>query len=150
MKTQDLERDYVLDPTSGRYRRRETAAQGIEGGEPPKASPHQARGKQPNATELEARELLRLHFAEFEGASFSVLDGTHTYTPDWYDEATKTAVEVKGEHIHSRDSRIMFDAARKENPDHTWVWIRKRTTGRKGKRWECEIYVAKKNKGGGK
>jgi hypothetical protein len=49
-------------------------------------------------------------------------------------------VEVKGEHIHSRDSRIFFDIARTQYPDIVWVWVRKRSKGRKGKRWDIEIY----------
>lgn len=79
----------------------------------------------------------------FEGRSFDVLAGTHSYTPDWWVEASRTAVEVKGEHIHSRDSRILFDAARAEYPSVTWIWARKRTSGRKGPRWEIEVYPAR-------
>ena len=96
---------------------------------------------QPNHTELEALAVLNIENATFEGRTFSVLGGTHAYTPDWW--TGKTAVEVKGEWIHKEASRIRFDAARAEYPDVTWVWARKRTTGKKGPRWEVEIYHAR-------
>jgi hypothetical protein len=97
----------------------------------------------PNRTEQRAREVLGLcSDAVFEGRAFDVCDGAHTYTPDWWCEGRRMAVEVKGEHIHSRDSRIMFDAARSQYPGITWVWARLRTKGRKGKRWEIEIFPA--------
>jgi len=97
-----------------------------------------------NTTECLAARVLRLpSSALFEGRSFDVLGGTHSYTPDWWVEDSRTAVEVKGEHIHSRDSRILFDAARAEYPSVTWIWARKRTSGRKGTRWEIEVYPAR-------
>lgn len=101
------------------------------------------RQVQANQTEQQARDLLGLMGAVFEGRSFDVMDGSHTYTPDWWVPASSMAVEVKGEHIHSRDSRVLFDAARHAYPGITWVWARKRTKGRKGKRWEVEFYPAK-------
>jgi hypothetical protein len=97
----------------------------------------------PNATEAEALRVLRLpDGTAFEGRAFDVLARTHGYTPDWWHEGSRTAVEVKGEHIHSRDSRILFDAARAEFPGVTWIWARKRACGRKGPRWEIEVYPA--------
>ena len=105
------------------------------------AAPLAKPKQQPNHTELEARGILNLECGLFEGRTFSVLGGTHAYTPDWW--TGRTAVEVKAEHIHSRDSRILFDAARREYPDVTWVWARKRTTGKKGPRWEIEVYHAR-------
>jgi hypothetical protein len=120
---------------------------------PPAATPTPRRDvggegkKQPeaNATECEAARVLRLPGLTtlFEGRAFDVLGGTHSYTPDWWVEDSRTAVEVKGEHIHSRDSRILFDAARAEYPSVTWIWARKRTRGRKGPRWEIEVYPAR-------
>jgi hypothetical protein len=119
---------------------------------PPAATPtprHDVAGEgkkqtEANATEREAARVLRLPEAMlFEGRTFDVLGGTHSYTPDWWVEADRTAVEVKSEHIHSRDSRILFDAARAEYPSVTWIWARKRTRGRKGPRWEIEVYPAR-------
>jgi hypothetical protein len=115
--------------------------------ETPKApSTPQKAGSVPNATELEALTVLHLDdwlVWEFEGRVFDVLGGTHHYTPDWWHESHSMAIEVKGEYIHSRDARILFDAARKENPSVTFIWARKRTTGNKGKRWEVEFYGAR-------
>jgi hypothetical protein len=42
--------------------------------------------------------------------------------------------EVKGEYIHSRDSRILFDTARMDWPQWTFVWARKRKSGE----WQIE------------
>jgi hypothetical protein len=70
--------------------------------------------------------------------------GGASYTPDFANIERKIAVEVKGEYIHSRDSRRRFDEAKHLNPDWTWIWARKRTAGRKGPRWEIEIYPATK------
>lgn len=100
------------------------------------------RQVQANRTEQQARDLLGLMGALFEGRSFAVMGGTHTYTPDWY-VPDSLAVEVKGEYIHSRDSRVLFDAARHEYPGITWVWARKRTSGKKGVRWEVEFFPMK-------
>lgn len=93
----------------------------------------------PNATEAKAAAVLRLPEAIFEGREFC-LDNGHNYTPDWWCPEEKIAVEVKSEHIYSRDSRILFDGARMEHPEITWVWARKRKKGRKGPRWEIEVY----------
>lgn len=93
----------------------------------------------PNKTELRAKDILRLpEDACFEGRSFKLEN--HTYTPDWICPVNMIAVEVKGEYIHSRDSRIMFDMARKLYPSYMWIWARNRTSGRKGRRWDVEIY----------
>jgi len=94
--------------------------------------------KGPNKTELEALRVLDLKDMEFEGRRFAVLGGSHHYRPDFY--GSDTAVEVKAEYISSRDSRILFDAARHAHPELTWIWARKRTTGKKGPRWDVEIY----------
>ena len=107
------------------------------------AAPLAKPSGQPNHTELEALAVLRLRNAVFEGRTFEVLNGTHAYTPDWWAPDCATAVEVKGEFLHSRDSRILFDAARKEYPEVTWIWARKRVTGRNGPRWEIEVYHAR-------
>lgn len=107
---------------------------------PPAMEPQPAKATTvPNKTETEALDVLRLHLMDFEGRTFDVVG--HKYTPDWYGNGF--AVEAKGEHIHSRDSRILFDAARLAHPELTWIWARKRTTGRAGKRWEIQIFPAK-------
>lgn len=95
----------------------------------------------PNKTELEATSILRLipESLVFEGRTFSVVG--HSYTPDWY--GSNIAIEVKAQFIYSRDSRILFDAARLAHPELTWIWARKRTKGKKGKRWDVEIYPKK-------
>jgi hypothetical protein len=100
------------------------------------------RAQGPNKTEAEFLAIVRAanpalaDTLQFEGRTFDV--AFHTYTPDWY--GYDTAIEVKGDYIHSRDSRILFDAARHEHPELTWVWARKRAKGRKGPRWEIEVY----------
>ena len=94
----------------------------------------------PNATELEAASLLPGDW-QYEAMKFDILGGA-TYTPDWVDPARQIAIEAKGEYIHSRDSRRRFDEAKHLRPDWTWIWARKRT-GRKGQRWEIEIYPAR-------
>jgi hypothetical protein len=93
----------------------------------------------PNATELEAASLLPGDW-QYEGRKFDILGGA-TYTPDWVDTTRLIAIEAKGEFIHSRDSRRRFDEARHLRPDWTWIWARKRA-GRKGNRWEIEIFPA--------
>jgi len=93
-----------------------------------------------NHTEREALQVLRLHLLDFEGRTFEVVG--HSYTPDWYGNGF--AVEVKGEFIHSRDSRILFDAARLAHPELTWIWARKRTKGRAGPRWDIQVFPASK------
>jgi hypothetical protein len=99
--------------------------------------------REPNQTELEAATIINGYWV-YEYCPLSVLNGTHSYTPDWtrMNDAgwVDAMMEVKGEHIHSRDSRILFDAARKEYPNRTWIWARKRTKGKKGPRWEIEVY----------
>jgi hypothetical protein len=95
-------------------------------------------------TELEAQRVLNLPPVVFEDRTFVLLNGTHSYTPDWY--GSSMAIEVKGEHVHSRDARILFDAARAEYPELTWVWARKRSgakCGKRGARWEVTIWPAK-------
>lgn len=93
----------------------------------------------PNGTELACLKLFPGFGFVFEGRRFDICGGA-TYTPDWVDESSRMAIEVKGEHIHSRDSRRRFDEAKHLNPDWTWIWARLRTKGRKGRRWEIEIY----------
>jgi len=93
----------------------------------------------PTKTEMLAALIFRGYVWKFEGRKFEICGGAR-YTPDWVDEAAKVAVECKGEFIHSRDSRRRFDEAKHLNPDWTWIWARLRTSGRKGKRWEIEIY----------
>jgi len=103
---------------------------------PPQAAKGKAGG--PNKTELEARGLFPGRFL-FEGRTFSICGGA-TYTPDWVDQETAVAIETKGEFIHSRDSRRRFDEAKHLFPQWSWIWARKRSKGRKGPRWEIEIY----------
>lgn len=104
--------------------------------------------KGPNKTEIEALAVLGLSRVDstgfyarvsFESETFRVVD--HDYTPDWV--GRNIAVEVKGEHILSRDSRILFDAARLAHPELTWIWARKRTKGKRGPHWQVEIYPRK-------
>jgi hypothetical protein len=76
---------------------------------------------------------------EFEGRTFDICGGA-TYTPDFVDQAAMVAIESKGEFIHSRDSRRRFDEAKHLHPLWTWIWARLRTSGRKGRRWEIEVY----------
>lgn len=97
-----------------------------------------SKGTGPNKTELEAAILFTGHFT-FEGRTFDVCGGAR-YTPDWVDLGNAVAIEAKGEHIHSRDSRRRFDEAVHLYPGWRWIWARKRTSGRKGLRWEVEIY----------
>ena len=104
---------------------------------PPLAKPKRKHG--PNKLEEEALIWLVLDAYEFEGKKFDICGGA-TYKPDWVHHKNKIAVEVKCEYIHSRDSRRRFDEAKHLHPDWTWIWMRKRTKGRKGKRWEIEIY----------
>jgi len=98
----------------------------------------------PNATELEALAVLRLTDAgmRYEAESLPVLGGSHSYTPDWSSVSGDIRIEVKAEYIPSRDSRILFDAARVQYAG-MWIWARKRTRGRKGRRWEIEVYTSK-------
>lgn len=97
----------------------------------------------PNKTEEEARTILsgvmNLLIWQYEDKTFELSNG-HSFTPDWVNWDESIVVEVKSEYVHSRDSRILFDCAKQEYPGYTWIWMRKRTKGRKGKRWEVEIY----------
>lgn len=99
------------------------------------------KGKErgPNATENGALHILPAFDWVYEGLTFDVAGGGR-YTPDWVDVSRRIAVEAKGEHIHSRDSRRRFDEARERYPHWVWIWARRRTCGRKGHRWEVEIY----------
>lgn len=92
----------------------------------------------PNKTELAALGLFRGDF-QHEAKSFDIIGGAK-YTPDWIDVENKIAIEVKAEFIHSRDSRRRFDEAKYLFPDWTWIWARQRTKGKKGRRWEIEVY----------
>ena len=94
--------------------------------------------KPPNKTEQAASRIFAGNWT-FEGRAFDICGGAK-YTPDWVDMETATAIEAKGEHIHSRDSRRRFDEAKHLFPQWTWIWARLRTTGRKGRRWDVEIY----------
>ena len=109
-------------------------------GQPP-APPPVKKPKGPNKTELAALTILNYEPQEvaFEGKTFDICGGCR-YTPDWIDELKMVAIEVKAEYIASRDSRRRFDEAKHLHPDWTWIWIRKRTKGRKGRRWEVEVY----------
>ena len=91
-----------------------------------------------NETERKAVNLFPGNFT-FEGRTFQICGGAK-YTPDWVDITTATAIEVKGEFIRSRDGRRRFDEVKYLYPGWTWIWCRLRTSGRKGKRWEIEIY----------
>jgi len=91
----------------------------------------------PNKTELEYRDrcLLKLkaHGASirFQSQRFYLANG-HSYRPDWIvvlENGQTQCHEVKGEHIHSRDSKVLFDQARVENPRYFWVWAQKRKEG---------------------
>lgn len=94
----------------------------------------------PNAIEAECVALFPGNF-EYEARSFQICGGA-TYRPDWVDQVGRVAIEAKGEFIHSRDSRRRFDEAKHLHADWTWIWARKRTEGKKGKRWEIEVYTA--------
>ena len=130
------------------YRRKQAARKSdtssLPTGEPP-AEPRQVpkpkKVNTPNMTEIDALEILNIsHLSvKFEGRTFGVCGGSR-YTPDWIDADQCIAIEVKGEHVYSRDSRCRFDEARTLYPDWRWIWIRKRTKGRKGPRWEVEVY----------
>ena len=104
--------------------------------------------KPPNRTEMAALDLLTMlaggnHAGWVHGArSFLVLGGAHSYTPDWILTGNRVAVEVKAEYIRSRDGKILFDAARREYPDWTWVWLRFREKGLAGKRVEIDVWRA--------
>lgn len=108
-------------------------------GESNSRAPRQRKG--PNQTEVAALVVLNLEPGDvtFEGRTFPICGGS-VYTPDWYDELRMLAVEVKGERIHSRDSRQRFNQAKHLYPGLTWIWCRKRTKGAKGPRWEIEVY----------
>ena len=65
------------------------------------------------------------------------LTNQHSYRPDWvvtWPDGRMECHEVKGEYIHSRDSRILFDTARMDWPQWTFVWARKRKSGE----WQIE------------
>lgn len=96
----------------------------------------------PNKTELACIELFPGFDWQYEAQAFEVCGGAK-YTPDWVDKGRKVAIEAKGEFIHSRDSRRRFDEAVHLYPDWRWIWARLRTKGRKGRRWEIEIYNTK-------
>jgi len=109
----------------------------------PPAAPKPPRGKRgPNKTELEAFALFPYRFV-FEGREFDICGGAK-YTPDGVDPEHAVALEAKGEFIHSRDSRRRFDEAKHLYPQWTWIWARKREKGRKGPRWEVEVYEKKR------
>lgn len=110
-------------------------------GRPNETEPEYSRFRVPNHTEQEAFDLLGLlnRGCIYESRTFEVVG--HSYTPDW--TGPSVAVEVKGEHVHSRDSRILFDAARLAHPELTWIWARKRQGGKKGDRWEVTIWQRK-------
>jgi len=77
----------------------------------------------------------------YEGKTFDISCAC-TYTPDWVNETLKIAIEAKGEWIFSRDSRLRFNDAMSRYPEWTFIWARRRTQGKKGKRWEIEVYGA--------
>ena len=77
----------------------------------------------------------------YEGMNFDICGGDG-YTPDWVDHVGHQCIEVKDEYIRSRDGRRRFLEAKHFHEDWTWIWARKRTTGRKGPRWEIEVYPA--------
>jgi len=109
----------------------------------PPAAPKPPRGRRgPNKTELEAFALFPYRFV-FEGREFEICGGAK-YTPDGVDPEHAVALEAKGEFIHSRDSRRRFDEAKHLYPQWTWIWARKREKGRKGPRWEVEVYEKKR------
>jgi hypothetical protein len=107
----------------------------------PQAAPKAKDPKTANKTEADALTILNLEPGDvvFEGRTFPICGGC-VYTPDWYDELREIAIEVKGERIHSRDSRQRFNQAKHLYPELTWIWCRKRTKGAKGSRWEIEVY----------
>jgi hypothetical protein len=109
----------------------------------PPAAPKPPRGNRgPNKTELEAFALFPYRFV-FEGREFEICGGAK-YTPDGVDPEHAVALEAKGEFIHSRDRRRRFDEAKHLYPAWTWIWARKRNKGRKGPRWEVEVYEKKR------
>ena len=130
------------------YRRKQSARKpdtsSLPTGEQPadqRQVPKPKKVNTPNMTEIDALEILNIsHLSvKFEGRKFPICGGA-TYKPDWIDEQRQIAIEVKSEWIASRDSRRRFDEARTLYPDWRWIWIRKRTKGRKGPRWEVEVY----------
>lgn len=94
----------------------------------------------PNATETAALAVLPEGAYHYEAITFGICGGA-TYRPDWTDGVRRIAIEVKGEYIHSRDSRRSFNEAKHLHPEWTWIWARLRTKGRKGRRWEIEVYA---------
>jgi hypothetical protein len=101
--------------------------------------PHERHS--PNATEIEARRVLGLEGIglDYESRTFRVVG--HDYTPDWC--GSGVAIEVKGAFIHSRDGRILFDAARLAHPELKWIWAQKKKGGKKGDRWQVDIWPRK-------
>jgi hypothetical protein len=118
--------------------------------EPPReAKPAEASRPAPNQTETEAMTLLKslpgvLSQAKFEGYEFRLYTGI--YTPDWVDEAARVAVEVKGNFIRNKDSRVRFNMAKGMYPDWTWIWMRKYKGGHWGSHWRIEIYTPDMNR----
>lgn len=91
----------------------------------------------PNKTEQEYRRLY-LDASERDGSvvrfqPFRVyLSNGHSYRPDWgvfWPNGAIECHEVKGGHIRSRDSRILFDTARANFPWWSWVWAQKQAGG---------------------
>jgi len=85
----------------------------------------------PNRTEqryyddfLAAQERAGAVTVHYQGLRVYLGNG-HAYRPDWVavtPAGRVTCIEVKGAHVHSRDSRLRFDAARAEWPCFAWVW----------------------------
>jgi len=110
-------------------------------GDAPKVATKPKAKKGPNPTEARYRDtFLRGDHVEYEPRSFALACG-HSYTPDWRsnpDPLGDCALwfhEVKGPHIHSRDSRILFDCARTEYQQYGWVWAQWT-----GKEWRRKVY----------
>jgi len=88
--------------------------------------------KQPNKTEQEYYDTFLaprtdLEYIWFEALRFYLSNG-HSYRPDWVAARTDNVLEcheVKGPRIHSRDSRVLYDTARKDYPCFEWFWAQK-------------------------
>lgn len=66
------------------------------------------------------------------------LSNGHSYRPDWgvfYPDGKIALHEVKGPHVHSRDSRILFDTAITDFPWLGFVWAQ--WTGEK---WKLQVH----------
>ena len=101
--------------------------------------------RHPNKTETRAMAIMQRLIPNITWQSHVEswrLSNGHVYTPDIVAVREKIAIEVKGSYAHQsrQRSRVMFDLARVDKSDWTFIWMSEKHSKIKGKYWSMELY----------